>query len=132
MTSERFSYKHNYHTDLGCNMHILYNHTYKPTPRSSLKAASVLLPLLGITWTFGALAINSSTVAFQYVFALLNSSQVRHGWGREAHKLVLFSSSFRKYVLTDPVFCLLFNAPLSIISATWSVNHRFWTRQSSD
>ncbi|XP_071081483.1 adhesion G protein-coupled receptor L4-like [Haliotis cracherodii] len=42
---------------------------------SSLKAASVLLPLLGITWTFGALAINSNTVAFQYVFALLNSSQ---------------------------------------------------------
>ncbi|XP_067682657.1 adhesion G-protein coupled receptor D1-like [Haliotis asinina] len=42
---------------------------------SSLKAASVLLPLLGITWTFGVLAINSKTVAFQYVFALLNSSQ---------------------------------------------------------
>ncbi|KAK3585987.1 hypothetical protein CHS0354_033103 [Potamilus streckersoni] len=43
--------------------------------KSSVKAAVVLLPLLGITWVFGVLAINADTVVFQYAFALLNSLQ---------------------------------------------------------
>ncbi|XP_041351932.1 adhesion G-protein coupled receptor D1-like [Gigantopelta aegis] len=42
---------------------------------SSVKATAVLLPLLGITWTFGILALNSNTLAFQYLFALLNAFQ---------------------------------------------------------
>ncbi|KAL3875926.1 hypothetical protein ACJMK2_033830 [Sinanodonta woodiana] len=43
--------------------------------KSSVKAAVVLLPLLGITWVFGVLAINADTIVFQYTFALLNSLQ---------------------------------------------------------
>ncbi|XP_064600764.1 adhesion G-protein coupled receptor D1-like [Liolophura sinensis] len=43
--------------------------------RSSIKAAVVLLPLIGLTWLFGVMTISSSTVVFQYFFALLNSLQ---------------------------------------------------------
>ncbi|XP_036679937.1 adhesion G-protein coupled receptor D1 isoform X3 [Balaenoptera musculus] len=39
------------------------------------KAVAVLLPVLGASWVFGAFAVNTQTVAFQYVFAALNSSQ---------------------------------------------------------
>ena len=45
--------------------------------RSGVKAALVLMPLLGITWAFGLLSVNSDTVAFQYLFAIVNSLQVR-------------------------------------------------------
>lgn len=36
----------------------------------------MLMPLLGITWAFGLLSVNSETVAFQYLFAIVNSLQV--------------------------------------------------------
>lgn len=45
--------------------------------RLTAKAVAVLLPLLGTSWGFGVLAVNSQAVVFQYVFAILNSSQVR-------------------------------------------------------
>lgn len=38
---------------------------------------AVLLPILGTSWVFGVLAVNQQAVAFQYVFAILNSFQVR-------------------------------------------------------
>ena len=44
--------------------------------RTSLKAAVVLLPLLGMTWIFGMLAINNDTIAFAWIFTILNSLQV--------------------------------------------------------
>ena len=37
----------------------------------------MLLPLLGLTWVFGIMAINKDTIVFQYLFAILNSLQVR-------------------------------------------------------
>nr|XP_054769321.1 adhesion G-protein coupled receptor D1-like [Lytechinus pictus] len=43
--------------------------------KRSTRAAVVLLPLLGITWIFGFLATGSTTIFFQYAFALLNSLQ---------------------------------------------------------
>ncbi|KAL9976359.1 hypothetical protein ACROYT_G013653 [Oculina patagonica] len=43
--------------------------------RSGVKAALVLMPLLGITWVFGLFSVNSKTVAFQYLFAIINSLQ---------------------------------------------------------
>ncbi|XP_077868935.1 uncharacterized protein LOC100368044 [Saccoglossus kowalevskii] len=43
--------------------------------RASLKAAIVLLPLLGMTWLFGLLSVNKNTVFFEYMFAILNSLQ---------------------------------------------------------
>ena len=45
--------------------------------RTSLKAAVILLPLLGMTWVFGLLAINDDTIAFTWIFTILNSLQVR-------------------------------------------------------
>ncbi|KAK3738197.1 hypothetical protein QZH41_012772 [Actinostola sp. cb2023] len=43
--------------------------------RIGVKATAVILPLLGITWAFGLLAFNSATLAFKYIFAILNSCQ---------------------------------------------------------
>ncbi|XP_045315342.1 adhesion G-protein coupled receptor D1 isoform X2 [Leopardus geoffroyi] len=39
------------------------------------KAVAVLLPILGTSWVFGVLAVNSQAVVFQYMFAVLNSLQ---------------------------------------------------------
>ncbi|XP_036383355.1 adhesion G-protein coupled receptor D1 isoform X2 [Megalops cyprinoides] len=39
------------------------------------KAVAVLLPILGISWIFGVLAINDHSLFFQYMFAVLNSLQ---------------------------------------------------------
>ena len=50
-----------------------YLHDYY---RTSLKAAVILLPLLGMTWVFGLLAINDDTIAFTWIFTILNSLQV--------------------------------------------------------
>ena len=52
----------------------------------------VLLPLLGLTWVFGIMAINKNTIAFQYLFAILNSLQVR--------RCTFFFSSFELIRLT--------------------------------
>lgn len=41
---------------------------------------AVLLPILGTSWVFGVLAVNKESVAFQYLFAILNSLQVG-AWG---------------------------------------------------
>ena len=38
--------------------------------------ATILLPLLGITWVVGLFAINENTLAFAYAFTILNSLQV--------------------------------------------------------
>ena len=44
--------------------------------RAGVKGMIVLLPLLGLTWVFGLMAVNKDTIAFQYLFAILNSLQV--------------------------------------------------------
>lgn len=36
----------------------------------------MLMPLLGTTWVLGLLSVNSDTVVFQYLFAIVNSLQV--------------------------------------------------------
>ncbi len=36
----------------------------------------VLLPLLGLTWLFGLLAVNNNLTVFAWIFAILNSLQV--------------------------------------------------------
>ncbi|XP_061170943.1 uncharacterized protein LOC133180430 [Saccostrea echinata] len=43
--------------------------------RSSIKGAIFLLPLLGLTWIFGLMAVNEDTIIFQYLFAIFNSLQ---------------------------------------------------------
>ena len=44
--------------------------------RVLVKAAVLLLPLLGLTWLFGLLAVNEDTVVFAWIFTILNSLQV--------------------------------------------------------
>ena len=41
-----------------------------------LKATIILLPLLGITWVFGLLAVNQESSVFAWTFTVLNSLQV--------------------------------------------------------
>ncbi|XP_028396986.1 uncharacterized protein LOC114520843 isoform X2 [Dendronephthya gigantea] len=43
--------------------------------KSATKTFAVVIPVLGITWVFGILAFNESSVVFQYVFAITNSIQ---------------------------------------------------------
>ena len=45
--------------------------------RLTAKAVAVLLPILGISWIFGVLAINDQSLLFQYMFSVFNSLQVR-------------------------------------------------------
>lgn len=44
--------------------------------RSLILAMIVLLPLLGLTWTFGFLSISRSSSVFAWIFTILNSLQV--------------------------------------------------------
>lgn len=37
----------------------------------------MLLPILGTSWVFGVLAVSDRALVFQYMFAVLNSLQVR-------------------------------------------------------
>ncbi|XP_022079402.1 adhesion G protein-coupled receptor L3-like [Acanthaster planci] len=43
--------------------------------KTGLKAALVLLPLLGLTWVFGFMSVNEHTLVFTYLFAICNSLQ---------------------------------------------------------
>lgn len=42
----------------------------------SAKAAFILLPVFGLTWVFGLLAVNEDTIAFAWIFTVINSLQV--------------------------------------------------------
>lgn len=44
--------------------------------RLTVKAVAVLLPILGISWIFGVLAVNRNSLVFLYIFAVFNSLQV--------------------------------------------------------
>ncbi|EDO49772.1 predicted protein, partial [Nematostella vectensis] len=43
--------------------------------RAGIRAAAVILPLLGITWVFGLLTFGTDTLVFKYLFAVCNSLQ---------------------------------------------------------
>ncbi|XP_065913056.1 uncharacterized protein [Dysidea avara] len=43
--------------------------------KAILKATVILLPLLGLTWVFGLLAVNEDTTVFAWIFTVLNSLQ---------------------------------------------------------
>ncbi|RMX43518.1 hypothetical protein pdam_00001922, partial [Pocillopora damicornis] len=55
--------------------------------RSLTKAFVTLLPILGLTWVFGLLAVNNNSIVFEYLFAIFNSSQVRKEFKRKLHNL---------------------------------------------
>ena len=45
--------------------------------RTILKAAVILLPLLGLTWLFGLLTLNDNATVFAWLFTIFNSLQVK-------------------------------------------------------
>ncbi|KAK3718072.1 hypothetical protein QZH41_005473 [Actinostola sp. cb2023] len=47
----------------------------KQKARLAAKCCAVLLPLLGLTWLFGILAVDHNVVIFLYLFAIFNSLQ---------------------------------------------------------
>ena len=49
---------------------------FKLSYRAMFVATIVLLPLLGLTWSFGILTVNSNTTAFAWFFTIFNSLQV--------------------------------------------------------
>ncbi|KAG7332042.1 hypothetical protein KOW79_003876 [Hemibagrus wyckioides] len=59
------------------------------------KAVAVLLPILGISWIFGVLAVNDQSFLFQYMFAVFNSLQVRAAFKHKTKVWSLTSSSIR-------------------------------------
>ena len=67
-------------------MHVLHTIHYSNVivnltikfDRSLLKAAVIFVPLLGLTWVFGILAVNEDTAVFAWIFTVLNSLQVKH------------------------------------------------------
>ena len=54
------------------NRSIFIYHVY----RGLLKAAVIVIPILGCTWIFGLLTINEDTLVFAWIFTILNSLQV--------------------------------------------------------
>ena len=59
-----------------CQAYLLLRSIFTfPIIRSTLKATVILLPLLGLTWVFGVLAIGNTSV-FAWLFTICNSSQV--------------------------------------------------------
>ncbi|EDV26161.1 uncharacterized protein TRIADDRAFT_55989 [Trichoplax adhaerens] len=46
--------------------------------KSIVKATLILLPILGLTWIFGIFSMSNHTIAFSYIFVILNGLQVRH------------------------------------------------------
>jgi len=41
-----------------------------------VRAAIIVMPLLGVTWVVGIFAINENTEVFAWIFTILNSLQV--------------------------------------------------------
>lgn len=62
--------------DLGLPAHCLHE-GHCLCSRLTAKAVAVLLPILGTSWVFGVLAVSDRALVFQYMFAILNSLQVR-------------------------------------------------------
>ena len=50
-------------------LHCLY--------RSLLKAAIIVVPMLGVTWVVGIFTVNENTIVLAWIFTVLNSLQVR-------------------------------------------------------
>ncbi|XP_078333514.1 uncharacterized protein LOC111100876 isoform X4 [Crassostrea virginica] len=58
-----------------CASSVLAKSSLKEKAASSLRSLGVLLPVLGVTWLFGILAVNEKTDFFQYFFVICNSLQ---------------------------------------------------------
>ena len=55
-----------------------------------MKATILLLPLLGMTWIIGILAVNNETQVFAWIFTILNSLQVNDNYYRAISYLATY------------------------------------------
>ncbi|XP_060594600.1 adhesion G protein-coupled receptor B3-like isoform X1 [Ruditapes philippinarum] len=58
-----------------CGTTAMSKKSNKGRAKAALRCILVLMPVMGLTWGFGVLSFNSDTIAFQYIFAILNSFQ---------------------------------------------------------
>ena len=69
--------------------------------RSATKTFGAVIPILGITWIFGVMAFNDSSIVFQYIFAIINSIQVctfvDFLYRRRTHILICDRSNSKQY-----------------------------------
>ena len=56
--------------------------------RSTIWSVLVLMPIMGVNWIFGFFAMNEETVVFQFIFAIVNSFQVK----KKIASMIQFSS----------------------------------------
>ncbi|XP_006820223.2 adhesion G-protein coupled receptor D1-like [Saccoglossus kowalevskii] len=56
--------------------------------KAGVKGLILLLPLLGGTWLFGVFFVSNELIAFQYIFAILNSLQKSGGFSSRKHNTV--------------------------------------------
>uniref|UniRef100_K1PLV0 Uncharacterized protein n=1 Tax=Magallana gigas TaxID=29159 RepID=K1PLV0_MAGGI len=61
-------------------------------PLSGLRSLGTLLPVLGVTWLFGILAVNEHVDVFQYIFVIANSCQVMQALRHEYPAFSAFKS----------------------------------------
>ena len=67
--------------------------------RSLFIASIILLPLLGLTWAFGILTINSNSTVFAWLFTIFNSLQVSNGQRELSREIILNLASCPKWKL---------------------------------
>ncbi|XP_060568539.1 adhesion G protein-coupled receptor L3-like isoform X2 [Ruditapes philippinarum] len=91
-----------------CGTTAMSKKSSKGRAKAALRCILVLMPLMGLTWGFGALSLNSDTIAFQYLFAFLNSFQgllififhcvmdkkIKDAFSKQKHKWLQSSQSF--------------------------------------
>ncbi|XP_078327321.1 uncharacterized protein LOC111115469 [Crassostrea virginica] len=58
-----------------CATSAMANSSLKKKAASGLRSLGTLLPVLGVTWLFGILAVNEKADAFQYIFVIANALQ---------------------------------------------------------
>lgn len=66
--------------------------------RLTAKAVAVLLPILGISWIFGILSVNSSSLPFLYVFTVFNSLQVGLLLGTNVNEMAAVNSQHSPHI----------------------------------
>ena len=83
----------------------------------------MLLPILGLTWVFGLLAVNSATIVFQYLFTVFNSFQglfiflINCAFNSEVSDLVVITPDRDPYkflffwinLATSWIFCVVYS-----------------------
>ncbi|XP_078327318.1 uncharacterized protein LOC144623098 [Crassostrea virginica] len=58
-----------------CATSAMANSSLKKKAASGLRSLGTLLPVLGVTWLFGILAVNEKADTFQYIFVIANALQ---------------------------------------------------------